>query len=356
MFYDLYRDSLFIAKVNVFQFKDLLFFLYKYNLFFVLLIGFLLDLLIGDPYCLPHPIRWIGNLISFLEKKLYLNDPLLSVDQKNKKNFYHGMILTLEVVFCTMFVSMGVLILTRKINIIVYTIIKSVMCYYILATKSLKVESMKVYKALKENDIEKARFAVSMIVGRDTKELDEIGITKAAVETVAENTSDGVIAPIIYLAIGGPVLGFTYKAINTLDSMIGYKNEKYCTFGTFAAKLDDIVNYLPSRISAILMIVSCVFLGKNYDTKNAIFIFKRDRYKHKSPNSAQTESVCAGALNVQLAGDAKYFGKIVKKDYIGDPNRKIRIDDIKSANNMLYTTAFLCIGISLIIRFALGSI
>ena len=184
--------------------------------------------------------------------------------------------------------------------------------------------------------------AVSMIVGRDTEALDEVGVTKGAVETVAENTSDGSIAPMIYTAMGGPILGFLYKSINTMDSMVGYKNEKYLYFGRIAAKLDDIVNYIPSRISAYVMIAAAFVGGNDYSGKSAYRIYKRDNRNHASPNSAQTEAVCAGALGVQLAGDASYFGKIVKKPYIGDDLRKVEYEDIKRANHLMYLTAWLC--------------
>ena len=229
--------------------------------------------------------------------------------------------------------------------------IESFMCYQILATKGLKTESMKVYKKLAEEDLEGARYAVSMIVGRDTKALDEAGVAKAAVETVAENTSDGIIAPMIFMAIGGAPLGFFYKAINTLDSMIGYKNDKYLNFGRFAAKLDDIANYIPARISAYLMIFASFILGFNY--KGAFNIYSRDKYNHASPNSAHTESVCAGALNIQLAGNAYYFGKLYEKPTIGDDLRPINYDDIKKANKLLYATAFICLAAVEIIKWAI---
>lgn len=216
------------------------------------------------------------------------------------------------------------------------------MTYQILAVKCLKVESMKVYQCLKNGNLEQARKAVSMIVGRDTEHLDEEGVAKAAIETVAENTSDGVIAPMLYLAVGGPILGFLYKAVNTMDSMIGYKNDKYLYFGKAAAKLDDFVNFLPARISACLMIVASFFAGRHFSGKGAWTIYKRDRKKHTSPNSAQTEAVCAGALSIRLAGDASYFGKIVKKPYIGEAVRGVEYEDIKRANHLMYITAWLC--------------
>lgn len=301
--------------------------------------GFILDLLFGDPYWMPHPIRAIGCLIAKLEKLLYKED----------HKIIRGAVLTFLVILITGMVSFAILAGAYRIHSFAGVFVESVMTYQILAMKCLKVESMKVYKSLTTETIKEARKAVSMIVGRDTEVLDEEGVTKAAVETVAENTSDGVIAPLIYLAIGGPVLGMIYKAVNTMDSMIGYKNDRYLEFGRTAAKTDDLVNYLPSRISALLMIAAAFLGGKDFDGKEAYRIFKRDRRNHASPNSAQTEAACAGALKVRLAGDASYFGKIVHKPWIGDPHRKIEPEDIKRANNLLYITAFLCEGICILI-------
>ena len=219
--------------------------------------------------------------------------------------------------------------------------LESFWCYQILATKSLKVESDRVYQEIQTGDIARARKAVSMIVGRDTQNLTIEGVTKAAVETVAENTSDGVIAPLFYMVIGGALLGFGYKAVNTMDSMVGYKNEKYQYFGSAAAKFDDVVNYIPARLSAWLMILASAIT--HMDWKNAKKIFLRDRYNHKSPNSAQTESVMAGALDVQLAGDAWYFGKLCKKPTIGDAIREIEPEDIRRSHTLLYMTAVLAL-------------
>ena len=212
-------------------------------------------------------------------------------------------------------------------------------CYQLLATRSLKDESMKVYDRLKNGTLEEARYAVSMIVGRDTSELTETGVTKAAVETVAENASDGVIAPMLYMAIGGVPLMFLYKGINTMDSMLGYKNDKYLYFGRVAAKLDDVANYIPARISGWLMVAGTVFTGM--DIKNAAKIYKRDRRNHASPNSAQTEAAMAGALDVQLAGNAYYFGKKHEKPTIGDPIRPVEPEDIKRANRLMYAASIL---------------
>ncbi len=311
-------------------------------------LGFILDLIIGDPYNIPHPIRLIGSLISFLDKKLMRPDLDKAVQKRR------GFLLCVIVVSLTATLTGTIMCASYLVHPVCGVVAESVLTCYILATKSLCVESMKVYAAQKSGDIVTSRKAVSMIVGRDTDCLDMEGVSKAAVETVAENTSDGVIAPLIYTCIGGPVLGLIYKAINTMDSMVGYHNDRYENFGFFAAKLDDIVNYVPSRISALLMIAATVFAGKSYDTKGAARIFKRDRYNHKSPNSAQTESVCAGALGIRLAGNASYFGKIVEKPFIGDELRKIETEDIKRVNNLMYITAILaflaCIAVMLIIR------
>ena len=305
--------------------------------------GFVLDLLIGDPHFIPHPVRLIGSLISFLDKRLNCDVKYNSSENEaNLTKYKRGVLLAFTVIFATFAVSVIILVAAYSINLYAGVIAEAVMTWQILATKCLRVESMRVYDALRTDGVEAGRRAVSMIVGRDTSVLDEAGVTRAAVETVAENTSDGVIAPMLYTAIGGPVLGFVYKAVNTMDSMLGYKNDKYMYFGRFAARLDDVVNFIPARISAYLMIGAAFIGGRQFDGKNAYRIFKRDRFNHASPNSAQTESVCAGALRVQLAGDAVYFGKLVKKKYIGDGLREIEYEDIKRANRLMYITAFLC--------------
>ena len=305
--------------------------------------GFVLDLLIGDPHFIPHPVRLIGSLISFLDKRLNCDAKYNSSENEaNLTKYKRGVLLAFTVIFATFAVSVIILVAVYSINLYAGVIAEAVMTWQILATKCLCVESMRVYDALRTDGVEAGRRAVSMIVGRDTSVLDEAGVTRAAVETVAENTSDGVIAPMLYTAFGGPVLGFVYKAVNTMDSMLGYKNDKYMYFGRFAARLDDVVNFIPARISAYLMIIAAFIGGRQFDGKNAYRIFKRDRFNHASPNSAQTESVCAGALRVQLAGDAVYFGKLVKKKYIGDGLREIEYEDIKRANRLMYITAFLC--------------
>lgn len=268
---------------------------------------------------------------------------IISLKKKlNLMKYKRGMLLAFTVIFATFAISVIIIVAANSINLYAGVIAEAVMTWQILATKCLRVESMRVYDALRTDGVDAGRRAVSMIVGRDTSVLDAAGVTRAAVETIAENTSDGVIAPMLYTAIGGPVLGFVYKAVNTMDSMLGYKNDKYMYFGRFAARLDDVVNFIPARISAYLMIAAAFIGGRHFDGKNAYRIFKRDRFNHASPNSAQTESVCAGALRVQLAGDAVYFGKLVKKKYIGDGLREIEYEDIKRANRLMYITAFLC--------------
>lgn len=320
--------------------------------------GFLLDLLLGDPYWLPHPIRLIGSLIAKLEKcllKQEQNEQSEKIEQNEKtkqnekKELRNGMWLVFIVLLTTFVVVSVLLFFLYKIHPYAGVTIEAILTYQILATKCLKVESMKVYDCLKNHTLEEARKAVSMIVGRDTQCLDEEGVAKAAIETVAENTSDGVIAPMLYTALGGPVLGFLYKAVNTMDSMIGYKNDKYLYFGRAAAKLDDFVNFIPARISAYLMVAAAFIGGKEFDGKQAYRIYKRDNRKHASPNSAQTESVCAGALEIQFAGDASYFGKVVKKPYIGDALRKVEYEDIRRVNRLMYLTAWISEVICLIL-------
>ena len=299
---------------------------------FALGIGFVLDALFGDPHWLPHPVVLIGKWISFLEKQLRRLFPKTPGGERAG-----GTVLVLLVLLASAAVPWGVLWLAGLVHPYLRFAVECFMCYQILAARSLKTESMRVYRKLQEGNLEESRKAVSWIVGRDTENLTMEGVSRAAVETVAENTSDGVIAPMLYLALGGPVLGFFYKAVNTMDSMIAYKNDRYLYFGRTAAHLDDVFNYIPARLSGLFMILASAILG--FDGKNAWRIFKRDRYNHASPNSAQTEAVCAGALDVQLAGDAWYFGVLHKKKTIGDPIRPVEPEDIRRANRLMYGTA-----------------
>ncbi len=327
-------------------------------------LGIVLDRIVGDPPGIPHPIRLIGSGIGLCDR-LFLgekgkstegsnfNEALKNHPEKGNRNkgweFLSGLLMSGIMLILTGIIVGAILCIAYRIHPFSGITVECVMTCYIMAAKSLKTESMKVYHALKERSIDDARFAVSMIVGRDTDSLDLEGVSRAAVETVAENTSDGVIAPLIYTFIGGPVGGFLYKTVNTMDSMVGYHSERYEYFGKTPAKLDDLVNFLPARISALFMILSAYISGSDYSGKGALSIFIRDRYNHKSPNSAQTESVCAGALSVRLAGDASYFGKIVKKPYIGDDIRKIEPEDIKRACRLMYNTEFLCAALLIVI-------
>lgn len=286
-----------------------------------LLIGFCIDLLIGDPHEIPHPVVWIGKLITTLEKVLRKIFPKTPAGKR-----IGGICLWFIVTVVSTALPVFLLTLCEFLNTWLRIAAESIMVWQILAIKSLRNESMKVYYALKDKDIARARKNVSMIVGRDTEKLDEAGIARAAVETVAENTSDGIIAPLFFLTIGGAPAGFFYKAVNTMDSMIGYIDPPYKDFGYFAAKMDDILNFIPARLSAILMLLTGKLIG--LDASNGWKIFCRDRFKHASPNSAQTESVCAGLLDVQLAGDAWYHGILHKKEHIGDPIREIEAEDI----------------------------
>lgn len=307
-------------------------------------IGFVLDAIFGDPDFKLHPIRLIGYFILFLEKVMRRIFP------KNER--LGGAVMAICVLIICGGVPFAILFFAYRLNYFFGIAIESVICYFMLAAKSLKQAGMSVYKPLKNGDVDGARKSVSMIVGRDTESLDDIGITKAAVETVAENTSDGVIAPLIYMAIGGGVLGCVYKAINTMDSMVGYKNDRYINFGRFAAKIDDIANYIPSRISAYLMIFASKIMGCN--SRNAYRIFKRDSRNHASPNSAQTESVVAGALEIQLAGDAYYFGKLYKKPFIGDSIKPIKYDNIADSIKLMYMTSVISAVLFVGLKVAVG--
>ena len=308
-----------------------------------LVIGFCIDLIVGDPHGFPHPVILIGKLIDGLERGLRKVLPKTASGEK-----FAGAILWILVVLTSSLLPALILWLCHSISPWLRLGVESIMSWQILATKSLRDESMKVYHALESGDIAKSRHAVSMIVGRDTAALDDAGITKAAVETVAENTSDGIVAPLLFLAIGGAPLGFFYKAVNTMDSMLGYVEPPYKNIGLVPAKMDDVVNFIPARLSALLMLVAGGILHLN--VKNGWKIFCRDRFNHASPNSAQTEAVCAGLLELQLAGDAWYHGVLHKKKYIGDGLREIEHEDIPRACRLLYVTALLALLLSSMIR------
>lgn len=305
-----------------------------------LTIGFILDLIIGDPNNPVHPVRIIGRLCSFLEKimrKVFKNSLKLA-----------GLIVWILTVVVTFLVTFLIVDAARKFNLYFGIILEGIIIYMCISSKGLVVEGRKVIKYLLKNDIEGARKQLSYIVGRDTQSLDEKGIVRAVVETIAENMSDGVIAPIFYAGIFGAPLAMAYKAVNTMDSMFGYKNDKYMEFGFFPAKLDDVFNYIPARITGIIIVISSFIL--RYDYKNSFRIYKRDRYNHTSPNSAHPEAAMAGALDVQLGGANYYFGKLVEKPTIGDKLKEIEIKDVESTARILYLSAFISYIIMIAIR------
>ena len=314
----------------------------KHELFCAMLLGFLLDCLLGDPRTIPHPVVCMGRLISWLEKAFRALFPKTRLGE----NLAGGCI-WLVTVAVSFLIPWGLLKLAGMVSPWLRLLLQAIFCWQVLAAKSLRQESMKVYEALKTGTIEDARHAVSMIVGRDTQALDADAVTRAAVETVAENCSDGVIAPMLYFALGGGPLAFAYKAVNTMDSMLGYVEPPYQNVGLVPARMDDVCNYLPARISGIMMLLAGGLLGLNF--RNGWKIFLRDRYNHASPNSAQTESVCAGLLGLRLAGDAWYHGVLHKKKYIGDALRPITPEDIPLSDRLMYATAVLTLVICLIL-------
>lgn len=306
-------------------------------------IGFLIDMILGDPPSWPHPVIFIGRLISFLDKSLRRLFPATPSGERAA-----GGVLWLLTALSSFALPFLLLRLCALVSPWLRLAAESIMCWQILAAKSLRDAAMKVYSALASGDTEAARRAVSMIVGRDTARLDESGIVRAAVETVAENSSDGVVAPMLFIALGGAPLGFFYKAVNTMDSMLGYVEPPYKDIGLIPARMDDIMNFIPARVSAMLMLLAGGLL--RLDVNNGLRIFRRDRYKHASPNSAQTESVCAGLLRIRLAGDAWYHGVLHKKSYIGDPLRAEEHGDIPLSCRLMYATAVLSLLVCLCIR------
>ena len=311
-----------------------------------LVIGFIIDFFVGDPHGFPHPIVLIGKLISALDRGLRRLFPTTPKGERTA-----GAVLWILTVSLSIAVPGLILFLCHQVSPWLRLAAESIMCWQILAARALEKESMLVYKALESGDITASRRAVSMIVGRDTAALDDAAVTRAAVETVAENTSDGVVAPLIFLAIGGAPLGFFYKAVNTMDSMLGYTEPPYKDIGLVPARADDVVNYIPARLSALLRLAAGFLLG--LDVKNGWRIYRRDRRNHASPNSAQTEAMCAGLLGLRLAGDAWYHGVLHRKPFIGDPVREIQHVDIPRTCRLMYLTALLalllCGGVKLVL-------
>ena len=312
-------------------------------IFWAVLGGFVLDALFGDPAWLPHPVVVMGRCIAALEKRLRAALP-----KTPRGELLGGAIVAAVLPLGTLAVTGTACWLAAKLHPVLGLVLQMFWCGQALAARGLVQESMNVYKELQKGDLPAARKAVSRIVGRDTQNLTAEGVTKAAVETVAENASDGVIAPLLYMLVGGAPLALTYKAINTMDSMLGYKNERYLYFGRCAAKLDDVANWLPSRLAGLLWVAAAALTGNS--ARGAWRIWRRDRRSHASPNSAQTESACAGALGVQLAGPAYYFGEYYDKPTIGDPLRPIAPQDIVRANRMMYAESLLALALGLAVR------
>ncbi len=321
--------------------------------------GFALDAALGDPHGWPHPVKLIGKQIE-LEEGLVRKYVLPEAEEagsawpldRAQTERLGGVAITADVVLAAPLVAFGALKLCERIHPALALGAEAVLCYQLIAARSLRDESMKVHEALEAGDLDGARAAVGMIVGRDTDKLDEAGVARAAVETVAENVSDGVVAPLLFMAAAGAPGAAFYKAANTLDSMIGYKNERYLNMGWAAAKLDDVLNFVPARLSGALMCGAAKLVG--LDASGAWRVFKRDRLNHSSPNSAHTEAACAGALGVQLGGGNYYFGNYVEKPTIGDDARPVEAVDIKRANKLMYATAGLGLCVASIVGLLVG--
>lgn len=308
-------------------------------------LGYIADLIFGDPYWFPHPVRIIGSFISFFESLLR------RIFHSSRAEKIAGFILAGVTVSISYLVVWLILRFTLSINTLLFHFTNIIFIYTVLATRCLGDEAIKIYRLLKAKDINSARKALSYIVGRDTENLDVKNICRAVIETVAENTSDGIIAPLFYLFLGGVPLAMAYKAINTLDSMVGYKNERYINIGMASARLDDIANFLPSRITSLLMIIVSFFL--RLDTKRGLITVIRDGMKNPSPNSGYPESAMAGALNIRLGGPSSYGGRIVEKPYIGDPLEEIRPEHILTAVKLMYGTSILGFVLGYLIRWLL---
>lgn len=301
-----------------------------------IILAFLLDCVLGDPYNFPHPVKFIGKYIKFFENKVFKK-----VHSDKELKYKYGFILLVTTCLVSYGSTFIILFVAKSINIYLFYILNIILLWTSIAPKCLANEAYKVYKELVNKNINEARKKISYLVSRDTKELDFQSIAKATIETVFENTSDGVIAPLFFAAIGGAPLAMCYKAVSTLDSMVGYHNQKYEHFGFFSAKADDILNFIPARVSGLLIVVSSVFLS--YDYKSSWEIFLRDRKNHKSPNSAHPEAAGAGALGIQLGGATSYFGKVINKPYIGNLIKEIEAIDIIKSIKLMYTSTILWI-------------
>ena len=298
------------------------------------ILAFLFDCIIGDPNTKWHPVALIGRLISALEHFLY------RPQDSDARKFASGAILVLLVLLISYEAAAAIVMASYHIPFPWATeVISALLVSFTISPKSLAKAGKAIYARLVLDDLAGARERVGWIVGRETQNLDAGEVTRATIETIAENTNDGIIAPLFFFAIGGAPLAVFYRAANTMDSMIGYKNDQYKYFGTAAARLDDICNFIPARISALFMCIAAMFLG--LDWKGAFRIWRRDARKSTSPNSGQTEAAMAGALGVELLGDAYYFGKLVHKPAIGDSKREITPEDIETANRIMYLSVFM---------------
>ena len=308
--------------------------------------GFVLDLALGDPAWMPHPVVFMGRCIARLETALRRAFPATP-----KGELAAGCVLAAALPLGTLAFTGLAVWLCGRVHPALGFALQTVWCWQALAMRGLRDESRNVQRALTGDTLDAARKAVGRIVGRDTAALTDAGVTKAAVETVAENFADGVMAPMLYMFLGGAPLALCYKSINTMDSMVGYKNDRYLYFGRAAARLDDAASYLPARLAALLLVVAAALTGQS--AQGAFRIWRRDRRCHASPNSAQTEAAMAGALGVQLAGPAYYFGKRYEKPTIGDDLRPIEPADIARAGRMLYAAGFLAVILLAAVRFAI---
>lgn len=314
-----------------------------------IVVGFIMDILLGELAWIKHPVVIMGKGITFLEKNLRKIFPAT-----DRGEMMAGAVMAIFLPTTVLIITAGICVIAYYLHPALCFVIEAIWCYQAFSMKGLKTESMNVYNCLNEKTIAESRKAVGRIVGRDTSELDEVGVTKAAVETVAENFGDGVMSPLVFMAIGGAPLAMLYKAVNTMDSMVGYKNKKYLYFGRAAARLDDFVNFIPARLGAIMWVVGAMIGG--YDFKNSFRIWRRDRLNHASPNSAQTEAACAGALGIRLAGPAYYFGELYDKPYIGDDNKEITFENIRDANKMMYCAGIVAVITAVAVRLAVLAI
>ncbi len=313
-----------------------------------IIIALVIDYIFGDPYNYPHPVKYMGKLISFLDKNMrrFFKTP--------KMLKFAGFLTVIIIVSVSFFITYFVIYSLKKINPILGYIAEIIIMWNCIALRCLDTEVMKIYNSLKERNIEKARKQISYLVSRDTESLDEKGIVKATVETATENITDGIISPIFYMIIGGAPLGIAYKAINTIDSMIGYKNEKYIDFGFFGAKLDDVVNFIPARLTGVAMVIFAFITGKDY--KNGYRIMIRDHNKSKSPNAGWRESVVVGVLGIELSGPTVYFGKVVNKDTIGDNVNDINYEHIKTTTDFMYGATLIVLFIGVVVFLIKGMI